>query len=266
MISEGGITLGTPKRISPNVFFTNKDEEALDSFIIAMAAWFNDFKTYQLHGMEAEKRIQPLHDKMGKEEPSKEDQMEARLAYSYYNHSIRLIAAHLIELFEAIKENEDHLRHPTFYKAVNDIAKDRQQYLNVVLRLGTGELIPGKEYQEFLKLKNLLVRMRSSGTYHYSKTKYFKKGYVHYFKQQEGNEPYYCSSESPGGTRFFFADRIQVEIFQELETNYPPETIHEFAGVAQHAIKDLVESYIRIKEKELWAERVSKWTFTKILA
>ncbi len=265
MISEGGIMLGLPKRINPRIFFSNKDEEELDSFIISMAAWFNDFKTYQLHGIEAEKRVQIFKEKIGRgEEPNKEDQMEARLSTSYYNHASRLIASHIIELFEAINENKERLNHPTFYKAANNIAEDRQKYLNIVLRLALGEVIPGKEFQEFVKLKNLWVRMRTSGTYHYSKIKYFKKGYLHFFNQLEGNEPYYCSTESPGGTRFFFADRIQEEIFQELEKNYRPDTIHEFAGLAQHAIKDLVESYIDIKEKALKADMVSKWTFIKV--
>ena len=264
MVYEGGIILGKPRRVGPDVFFSNKDEEDLDSFIIALAAWFNDLKTYQLHGIQAETRLLQYKEAIQNGLPSKEKEMEARLSYSHYNHASRLIASHIVELFEAINENVEHLKHPTFHKASNSILLERQQFLNIVIRCATGDLAPGEATDKFIKMKNLFVRMRSSGTYHYYKTKYFRKGYLHFFQQQEGNDPYYCLSESPGGTRFFFADRVQEEIMRELETNYRLEAIHEFAGLAQHAIKDLVESYIVIKEKEIRQNKINKWMFTSV--
>jgi hypothetical protein len=263
MIPEGDVILGIPKRIDRDVFFSNKDEEALDSFIIAVAAWFNDLKTYQLHAIQAEERakayIKAIND--GKK-PNKKEEMEGRLATSQFNHASRLMAAHVVEILESIKMNEEILKHPIFIKAVDNIPKDRQIYLEVIVRCATDSLGPADESGKFVSLKKLFVRMRASGTYHYNKLKYFKKGYQHYF-EQPGNEPYYCLAESPGGTRFFFADRVQEEILQEL-VSLDAGAINDFSSVAQHAVKDLVVSYISVKEQALKKSRIANWTFRKV--
>lgn len=263
MIAEGGVILGKPKRIDPEVFFSNEDEEALDSFIISIAAWFNDLKSYQMHAIQAEEKAKKykLAIESG-QEISKELEMEARLCYSHITHAARLMASHLVELFDLIDKNINTLKHPTFLIAANNIPADRQQYLSMILRCATGDLPNGTYSDHFKELKKIFVKVRSNGTYHYYNLRHSKKGYQHFFKDCEGNEPYMCLADSPGGTRFFFADRIHEYFFSEI-ANYDSGAINEFAGLAQHAIKDLVESYVKTKEKVLYYKRIVAWTFKK---
>lgn len=251
MIDDGGVKLAEVLVLSPHVFCTKFSDEGLDGLIIALAAWFNDLKTYYIHAIAADKKAEAYRLKVDRDEhPSREDHLNAMLAGSYYNHAMRLIASHCVELFHAISENREILRQSEFRKAVEGIPAERRKYWLAVEKISLDEeLGDAGLVKELGELKKIFIRMRSNGTYHYDSVKHFAKGYKKYFVEKKAeNDPFYSLGTSPGATRFFFADRSQEYVLEELESLHSSPVINEFASIAQHAIKDLILSFIQLRE------------------
>ena len=243
--------LGTPKKINSRTFFLNNDEEEVDAFIVMLAAWFNDLKSYQALMAQAQFLSINCMEKLERNEKlSHDEEMRKRLSHSQSNHALRLIASHIVEFFEALRENQKIFENQTLLKTINNISTEQKPYWPILINLALPNCIPGNVVsQNFKKFENILIRMRTSGTYHYSKIKYFKKGYLHYYNNP-ANEPYYCSTDTVDGTRFFFADRVQEKILDEFVEQHPESAFSELLGIAQYGVKELVEEYIRMKSNK----------------